>query len=146
MDLRNDQPCSVCGRYNNRRVAVDALIIRNDEILLINRKVDPFKDMWAIPGGGIEFDQTAEDAIKKEVEEEVGLRVVSSKFLQIYTDPKRDPKQVMTLSYLVLTEGEPKAGSDASYYQFFSLNNLPDIMAFDHKQIILDYIAQSKTS
>ena len=141
MDLKNDEQCPVCKRYNNRRVAVDALILKNSSILLIQRSVEPFKGMWALPGGGIDFDQTAEDAIGKEVEEEVGLRVKSIKFLQIYTDPKRDPKQVITLSYLVEAEGEPKAGSDASSYKFFPLDSLPPQMAFDHKQIIRDYLS-----
>ncbi len=106
--------------------------------------VEPFKDMWALPGGGIDFGETAEDAVKKEVEEEVGLKVTSSKFLQVYTDPARDPKEVITLSYVVQVEGEPKAGSDAASYQFFSIKTLPEIMAFDHKQIIEDYLKQAK--
>lgn len=140
MDLKNNEPCPHCGRYKNRRVAIDALIVKNNTILLIKRGVEPFKNMWALPGGGIEFDQTAEDAIKKEIEEEVSLQVKSTRFLQIYADPKRDPKQVITLSYLVETQGEPKAGSDASAYRFFPLNDLPSEMAFDHKRIIQEYL------
>lgn len=137
-EILNNQPCPHCGRYKNRRIAIDAVIVKNGDILLIKRAVEPFKDMWALPGGGIEFDETAEDAVKKEVEEEVGLQIKSTKFLQIYTDPKRDPKQIITLSYLVEVDGEPKAGSDVSSYKFFPLNELPEVMAFDHKQIIID--------
>lgn len=139
--LADNELCPHCGRYRNRRVAVDALIIKDDEILLIKRAVEPFKDMWALPGGGIEFDETAEEALKKEVEEEVGLKIISSKFLNIYTKPERDPKQVIALAYLVETEGEPIAGSDAYSYQFFRLDQLPEVMGFDHKQIIQDYLS-----
>ncbi len=139
--LPDNEPCPHCGRYKNRRVAVDALIIRNNEILLIKRGVEPFKNTWSLPGGGIEFNETSEEALKKEVEEEVGLKIVSSKFLNIYTKPERDPKQVITLAYLVEAEGEPKAGSDAYSYQFFKLDQLPEVMGFDHKQIIQDYLS-----
>jgi 8-oxo-dGTP diphosphatase len=137
--LPNNEPCPHCGRYNNRRIAVDALIIRDGKILLIKRLVKPFKDFWALPGGGIDFDETAEEALHKEVIEETGLKLLSSKFLQVYTDPKRDPKQVITLSYYVEAEGEPKAGDDAKEYQWFELNNLPEL-GFDHANIINDYV------
>jgi len=136
--LPNNQPCPHCGRYKNRRIAIDALIIQNNKILLIKRRVEPFKDFWALPGGGIDFDETAEEALQKEVIEETGLRMVSSKFIQIYTDPNRDPKQVITLSYYVEAEGEPKAGDDATEYKWFDIHELPEL-GFDHKKIIEDY-------
>lgn len=128
-----------CGRYNNRRPAVDALIIRGDTILLIKRGVEPFKDLWALPGGGIDFNETTEQALQKEIVEETGLHLVSSKFLKVYSDPKRDPKQVITLAYSVETNGEPKAGDDAKQYKWFSINNLPKL-GFDHNNIINDYL------
>jgi 8-oxo-dGTP diphosphatase len=137
--LPNNKPCPHCGRYNNRRVAVDALIFQNNKILLIKRAVEPFKGFWALPGGGIDFDETAEEALQKEVIEETGLKLLSAKFLHIYTDPKRDPKQVITLSYYVEAEGQPKAGDDAKEYRWFDLQKLPEL-AFDHKKIIEDYL------
>ncbi|MDO8673419.1 MAG: NUDIX hydrolase [Dehalococcoidia bacterium] len=140
MDLRNNEPCPVCGRYRNRRIAVDAIILKGESILLIKRRGNPFRGMWALPGGGIEFDETAEEALKKEVEEEVGLSIKTARFLRVYTDPRRDPNQVITLSYLVIAEGKPEAGSDAASYQFFPLDALPEAMAFDHRQIIQDYL------
>ena len=64
----------------------------------------------------------------------------SMKFLNIYSDPARDPNQSITVAYLVEAEGEPKAGDDAASYEFFSLDNIPVTMAFDHRQIIDDYL------
>ena len=113
-------------------------------ILLIKRAVDPFHDLWALPGGGIDFDQTAQEALSTEVNEEVGLTVLSSEFLNIYTDPARDPKQVIAIAYIVRTEGIPKAGSDAQDFKYFPIDNLPSPMAFDHAQIIKDYINTTK--
>jgi len=146
MELSNNEPCATCGRYKNRRVAVDAIIVQDNNILLIKRAVDPFKDFWALPGGGIDFDQTAVEALCLEVKEEVGLTVVSSEFLNIYTDPARDPKQVIALAYIVKTKGIPKAGSDAQACKFFPINTLPQPLAFDHAQIIQDYINKTKHS
>lgn len=145
MDLSDNIPCPHCGRYKNRRVAVDAIILKDDHILLVKRAVEPFKNTWALPGGGIEFNETADEALRKEVDEEVGLQVVTSNFFNIYTKPERDPKQVIALVYIVEAEGEPVAGSDASMIKFFPLKDLPEIMGFDHRQIIQDYI-DSKNS
>ncbi len=138
-DVAKNEACPKCGQYSNRRIAIDALIIRDNNILLIKRAVEPFKDYWALPGGGIEFDETVEEALQNEILEETGLQMLSSKFVNIYTDPKRDPKQVITLSYYVEVEGEPKAGDDAKAFQWFALNDLPEL-AFDHKKIIEDYL------
>lgn len=139
-NLPNDQKCPYCGRYNNRRLAIDALIIRDNKILLVKRANDPFKDFWSNPGGGVDWGQTAEEAVTAEVKEETGLDVTDTKFLQIYTKPERDPNQVITLAYAVKATGEVKAGSDAKDAQWFDVNNLPKPLAFDHETIIEDYL------
>lgn len=137
-DLPNNTACPHCGRYNNRAITIDALIVKDNTILLIKRNVEPFKDYWAIPGGHMEWDISAEETVIKEVKEETSLDVTHMKFLKAYTDPKRDPMQKVTLAYVVDTSGEPMAGDDAKEYQWFNLNNLPEL-AFDHQQIIKDY-------
>lgn len=138
-NLPNNKPCPHCGRYNNRAITIDALIIKNDSILLIKRALEPFKGYWALPGGHLEWDQTAEDAVRKEVKEETGLEVVSMQFLRVYTNPGRDPRQKITLAYQVTAIGDPVAGDDAKEYKWFELKNLPDL-GFDHRQIIEDYL------
>lgn len=138
-NLPNDQKCPHCGRYKNRRLAIDALIVHDNKILLVKRAEEPFKDYWSNPGGGVDWGQTAEDAVRAEVKEETGLTVTSMRFLQIYTIPERDPHQVITLAYEVQAEGEVKAGSDAKDAQWFDLDNLPKPLAFDHEIIINEY-------
>lgn len=132
-------PCPYCGRYKNRRLAVDAIIVKDSKILLIKRATEPFKDLWALPGGGVDYNETLEEALKKEVQEEVGLLVKSTKFLNIYSKPERDPFQVIALTYITEVTGNPKAGTDASEYQWFALDNLPKPLGFDHEKIIADY-------
>ena len=80
-----------------------------------------------------------EDAVKREVKEEVGATVISLKQMGIYSDPKRHPQQTIDVSYEVDIEGEIKAGDDAKEYKWFDLKELPEL-AFDHKQIIEDYL------
>lgn len=136
--LKNS-PCLHCGRYDNRPVSIDALIIRDGNILLIKRRREPYKGIWALPGGHIDWDETVEEATIREVREEVGLMATRVQLLGVYSDPKRHPKQAIAVAFICVTSGEPKAGDDAVEARFFSLDNLPAPLAFDHEKIVEDF-------
>ncbi|MBI2028997.1 NUDIX hydrolase [Candidatus Gottesmanbacteria bacterium] len=59
-NLSNDQHCPVCGRYANRGVSIDAIVIRDHKVLLIQRGVEPNKGFWGTPGGYVGWDESAE--------------------------------------------------------------------------------------
>ncbi len=112
------------------------VLIEENKVLLIKRAGEPFKGEWAIPGGRIEDDETAEDCLKREMKEETGLDVEEIRFTGLYTDPNRDPRQVIAACYLVKrTGGTLKAGDDAAEAAWFGLNDLPPLAA-DHKKIL----------
>jgi len=136
-----DQPCSDCGRYENRGISVDALIIKDEQILLIKRGIEPYKGTWATPGGYIGWDESAEDAVVREVKEETGLTVQKVQFFNVYSSPNRHPKQVITLAYIIEVEdGVEKNGDDAEEAKWFSLYDLPTPLAFDHEKTIKEAI------
>lgn len=121
-----------------RPFACDALLIENGRILLIRRANEPFKGRWAIPGGRIEENESAEDCLRREMKEETGLDVEPVKLIGIYSDPKRDPRGIIAAAYLVKrVGGMPKAGSDASAFAWFGPGKLPPLAA-DHAKIISD--------
>jgi len=129
-----------CGNYPVRGLTVDALIIENKEILLIKRKKYPFARLWALPGGHLDFDETLEDAVIREVKEETGLDVISLRLFKIYSSPYRHPQQSVAVVYQTKVKGKSKAGDDAAKIKFFSLKTLPQKLAFDHSKIITDYL------
>lgn len=130
--------CSQCGEHKNRGVSVDAVVIRGKKILLIKRGNEPFKDHWALPGGYVDWNETTEEAVAREVMEETGLKVISSSLVGVYSAPSRHPKQVINLAYRVETSGEPQAADDALEFKWFSIADLPSELAFDHSKIIRD--------
>ena len=124
--------------YKNRATTTDALIIKDGKILLIKRMNEPFKNYWAFPGGYIDFNETAEQACKREVKEETNMAVKSLKLLGVYSSPKRDPRQTITIAYIVSVTGKAEAGDDAAEAKWFPLNKLPKL-AFDHAKMVKDY-------
>lgn len=86
---------------------MDAVIICKDSsIVLIKRKKDPYKDSWALPGGFVEYGETVESAILREVKEETGLEIDLCRIVGVYSDPERDPRgHTVTICYLALKTG-----------------------------------------
>lgn len=76
--------CNVCGfRYFINMSAAVVAIIRNEdnEVLFTLRKFDPYAGMLDLPGGFIDLDETAEDAVKREILEELNLKITSFQYL-----------------------------------------------------------------
>lgn len=141
-ELSRNEACPHCGRFANRGVSIDAVIIKGGKVLLVQRDVEPSKGYWGTPGGYVEWDESTEDAVKREVREETGLTVANTRLVGVYSKPNRHPKQVINVVYLVdVEDGELTAGDDAEAVQWFSLEALPEKMALDHQQNIHDAIS-----
>jgi 8-oxo-dGTP diphosphatase len=125
-------------------VTADTIINYKDQgIILIRRKNNPFQGMWAIPGGFLEVgSETLVEAAARELEEETHLISDPAKltYLGVYDDPKRDPRGpiISHAFYGRVSEGAPKADDDAKEIDVFSLKKLPPL-AFDHSRILEDY-------
>jgi 8-oxo-dGTP diphosphatase len=125
--------------YKKPHLTVDGVIIQNRSVVLIKRKHEPFKDNWALPGGFVEYGETTEQSVFREVLEETGLKTQIRCLAGVYSDPRRDPRgHTITIVYLLrLVTDSLQAGDDASAAKFFKLNKLPEL-AFDHNQILHD--------
>jgi 8-oxo-dGTP diphosphatase len=130
--------------YPRIDLTVDAVVFgyRPDEgisVLLIKRKNDPFKGLWAIPGGFVEKDESLEHAVSRELQEETGIEVNYLEQLYTFGDPKRDPrKRVVSVAYYALVKPdiyEVHAADDAEGAEWFNIKKLPKL-AFDHRDIL----------
>lgn len=128
-------------KYKVPKITTDGIIIKNKKILLIKRKNSPFQGKWALPGGFVEYGETTEDAVIREVCEETGIKTKIKKLAGVYSDPNRDPRgHTITIVYfLEIINGEPSAEDDASEVKFFNVNKLPDL-SFDHSKIISEVL------
>lgn len=123
---------------------VDIIIKVPEGIVLIKRKNHPYG--WAIPGGFIEFGESAEQAAQREAKEETGLHIEQIKQFHTYSDPDRDPRfHTISVVFCAQAQGTPRAASDAAAIGVFTEHNLPDQIAFDHRTILDDYFRQRYT-
>lgn len=128
------------GGYPTPGLTSDAVVVRDDQVLLVKRAKDPFAGAWALPGGFVDVGETTADACLRELREEAGVEGEVVDLLGVYDDPKRDPRgHVVSVAYLVrMVEGRaPRAGDDAAEVAWFDLDALPDL-AFDHAEILRD--------
>lgn len=128
--------------YSSPAVAVNAIVEDNNRILLVRRQIDPFKNMWSLPGGFVEHDETAEDALVREVEEESGLRIKVKHILNSYSDPLRSPeKRVIAICYVAyVIRGSLRPSNESSEVRFFTRQQLPSELAFDHLDMVKTFL------
>jgi 8-oxo-dGTP diphosphatase len=121
-------------------VMVDGILEKDDRVLYVKRKKDPFKGGWSFPGGKVNAGEKVEDALKRELFEETGLVIFPIDILGVYSDPARDPRghRISVTFVAKVTGGEAKGGDDAESAQWFPINDELEL-AFDHNKILNNY-------
>jgi ADP-ribose pyrophosphatase len=110
---KNDYP-------GNPRVAVGAVVFKDERVLLVRRGQPPSEDLWAIPGGSVEIGETLQEAAEREILEETGITVRAGEPVYTFDVIDRDSAGKIRFHYVIVdlaadyVTGEPKAGDDAA--------------------------------
>jgi 8-oxo-dGTP diphosphatase len=128
-------------KYPHPSVTTDCVIFGFDgiklHVLLVERGIEPYKGMWAFPGGFLKMDETAEEGALRELKEETDLSVGYIDQFYTFTAPGRDPRErVITIAhYAIVRMQEVKGGDDAARARWFAIDDIPPL-AFDHDRIL----------
>ncbi|MDJ0871437.1 MAG: NUDIX hydrolase [Gammaproteobacteria bacterium] len=108
------------------RVAVGAVVIWKDRVLLVKRRDPPNEGQWAIPGGSVRLGETLQEAAERELHEETGIRIRAGRPVYIFDVIQRDPEGRIEYHY-VITDlwseylgGEPMPRDDALDARWFT--------------------------
>lgn len=145
---------------NNRRSSMRKL-----QVLLVKRPIEPYKDMWALPGGFMSVDKTLETTLKEKLSIKTNISNVYTEQLHVYDAVERDPRgRVLTVVYLVACSKDkfntvvPQEGSELAWFwvdlasgnlkltradnQSKAIGADSFKLAFDHEEIIIDAIGR----
>jgi ADP-ribose pyrophosphatase YjhB (NUDIX family) len=83
-------------------VAVGAVILDGDHVLLVQRGQEPLKGEWSLPGGVVELGETLEGALTREVREETSLDVVVGAVVDVLDSIRRDAGGRVEYHYIIV--------------------------------------------
>ena len=111
-------------------IGVGAVILDGDKILLEQRKNEPSKGKWSVPGGLVELGESMEDAVIREVKEETGLNVYEPQLVDVVNYVSYGERGAVIYHYVIVDYlvtvmgGKPKAASDAAALKWVPFNEL----------------------
>lgn len=129
------------------KVTVDAVVFSYHEnelkVLLIKRAFEPYLDMFALAGGFILDNETAEEGVLRKLMEETNVELDYLEQLYTFTDVNRDPRErIISITYYGLinpTQDDLISNihaKEVKWFPAYGINYIP--LAFDHKKIF-DY-------
>ncbi|GEM_PF-204808 len=143
--MAEESQCNLCA-FENPKVCVTAVVLKDNKILVARRNEDPFKGEWDFIGGYAQKDESLEDALKREIKEELGVesdvRYISAfPGFAVYQD-KEFP--VVSFAYLTTLKGEIVLNEENTETAWVPLKELQTI-AFDTNKKILTYLKKHFT-
>ena len=130
----------------NAKTTVGCIIEKNGKILLALRNHEPFKEHWCLPGGHIDFGETPEEAVRREVKEETGLEV-KPKFFNYYNEFYKDIRwHAIVLIFYGKAKGKiKKYDREVKEIKWFSKEEIFNLkLAFEHKKVLEGYFKKNK--
>lgn len=130
-------------KYPRPSVTIDCVVFGYDgdtvSLLLINRKEQPFKNEWTLPGGFLFMEETPGETAKRILKDKTGLSDLFLEQLYTFGDLQRDPRgRVISIAYYTLVN--PRLfnlvqGDAVTDLKWFAITKIPKT-GFDHKEII----------
>ncbi len=129
-------------QYKNPAPTTNIVIIKDDKVCLVKRKIEPYRGRIALPGGFVDYGETVEGAAIRESKEETGLDVKLINILGVFSEPNRNPSK-HTISTVFVAEPFSFIlhGDDEGEPFWEDLEKAENIeLAFDHNLILKDFL------
>lgn len=131
------------------RNIVNALLLSEDKILLARRSHHrkAYPDLWSFPGGHVEGDETLNEALRREVSEELGIIPLAYRLISQFSDPNATTEPICYHLYAVTAwEGEPaiidEEHSELRWFSFREANSLADLALEQYRPVFAELTAR----
>ncbi len=115
------------------------LLHQDGKVLMLKRAHEPFKDYWVLPGGFISYEETAEVAVRREAQEEIGTNIIIEGIIGTYLIDD-DPRGMhLDIIFFGTVSGPITRGSEFTDLRYFTSDNLPQNIAYKHRAAITDW-------
>jgi ADP-ribose pyrophosphatase len=120
---KNDYP-------DHPRLAVGAVVFKDEHVLLVRRGQPPAEGLWAIPGGSVKIGETLQAAAEREIREETGIRIRAAEPIYTFDVIERDKTGSIRFHYVIVdlsaeyVSGELTAGDDAIDARWISADEI----------------------
>ena len=131
--------CERCSApiYENPIPATCTVVIKDNQVLLVKRRVAPKIGFWCLPGGFMELGERPEQAALRELREETGLSGQIERLLGVTSNPSLTYDTVLMVGYLIRQfSGNLRPGDDASEVSYFPIDQLPEIAFSSHRHFL----------
>lgn len=144
IEEKEKRACPRCSfvHWDNPIMVGVAVIPSGDGVVLVKRKYEPKKGMWALPGGFGDPQELPCDTAIREAGEEVTIKVEIDRLLTVEGSSERNHALVFYLTKP--TSKTPVPGSDALEAKVFALDALPEIAFSSHEKVLRDWISQGR--
>ena len=133
--------------YKNQGIHANIVLLTSDngclKVLLVKRTNEPFIDRWALPGGAVYNNETVEHAILRELKEKTAIENVEPKMFNIFSKVDRAPQmRMLGVGYIAVIDKSAisfiKQTTKTGDADWFNIDNIPSMLAYDHAEIIQD--------
>lgn len=139
------------GKAALRHVVVHAIVEQDGKLLLVKRAPELLEGgKWSLPAGFLDRDETASEAVVRELFEETGWEGVVESLFFIKTDPNRPHEDRQNIAFHFLVRATKKVGVgdlESTDVAWFPIDKLPELasLAFDHGEAIGKFLEYRKT-
>jgi ADP-ribose pyrophosphatase YjhB (NUDIX family) len=140
--------CTRCAHvvYAHPTVGAVAAVVRGCEVLLVRRRVEPFRGHWTLPAGYLEIDEEPWETARRETREETGIEIAHVDLLDVLVNLDDHRRRGVVVAYLARpVGGELRAGDDAEEAAYFGLARLPEALGFaNNRRLLQELIERSQ--
>ncbi len=141
--------CELC-KFNSPKGTVGAIILRDNKLLLLKRNMEPFKGMWDLPGGFMDAGETPDETIKREIKEELGLKVDDAIFIKhVAGTAFFKDKQFSVINFFYFADIKDqniKLNDENSEFSWAPLKDIkPENIAYDSNRVFVSWLKKEFT-